>query len=282
MPRLVIFTDLDGTLLDHTTYSWAAAQPALDRLKERGIPYVLCSSKTRAEVECVRRALGHPHPFIVENGGAVLIPHGYFSVPLPPHKTVDHCLAVELGVPYPTLRQALKEITEATGVPIRGYGDLSEQDIAALTGLSVEEAARAKAREYDEPFIVEGTEADRRRVLELVEAKGFRWTRGGRFHHLTGRHDKGDAVRVVADLYRRRDGSILAVGIGDSYNDLPLLRAVDRPIVVKRPEGGYDADVRLDGLEFADGIGPSGWNAAILALLDATDARTLPPSVSPS
>jgi mannosyl-3-phosphoglycerate phosphatase len=284
--RLVIFTDLDGTLLDHENYSWQGAQPALARVKASGTPWVLCTSKTRAELEPLRDALDHRHPFIVENGGAILIPHGYFTVPLPPHVTINRYQIIQLGAPYPLLRRTLDEIKDASGVPIRGYGDLTVQEVAALTGLPLEAATRAKAREYDEPFIIgvegEGTEADRRRVLSLIEAKGFRWTRGGRFHHLMGRHDKGNAVSILTDVYRTQYGSIITVGLGDSYNDLPMLGAVDRPILVKRPDGRYDPDVALPGLEFADGIGPAGWNAAITALLDATDAKTPPPSASPS
>ena len=280
--QLVIFTDLDGTLLDHDSYSWEDAKPALAPLKASGTPWVLCTSKSRTEVEPLRDALGHRHPVIVENGGAILIPRDYFAVPLPPHHAIEGFDVIELGAPYASLRRTLGDIARDTGIPIRGYGDLTAGEIAALTGLPLEAAARAKIRGYDEPFVVDGTPADRQRVLELISAKGFRWTRGGRFHHLTGRHDKGRAVGILADLYRREHGPIVTVGIGDSYNDLPMLDAVDRPILVRRPDGGYDPDVALAGLVFADGIGPAGWNAAITALLNATDVKTPPPSASPS
>jgi len=281
-PRIVIFSDLDGTLLDYDSYAWEAARPALDRVKASGTPWVLCTSKSRAEVEPLRDALGHRHPFIIENGGAIFIPRDYFTVPLPAHRSIGHYLAIELGESYPAMRRTLAEIARDAGVPIRGYGDLTVQEIALLTGLSPDEAARAKIREYDEPFVMEGTPADQRRVLDMMTARGVRWTRGGRFHHLTGRSDKGRAVGILADLYRSQYGVILTIGVGDSYNDLPMLGAVDRPILVKRPDGGYDPDVALAGLTRADGIGPAGWNAAILPLVAATDAKIPPPSASPS
>ena len=82
MPNLIVFTDLDGSLLDSTTYSFKAATPALNALREQGIPLVLVSSKTRAEMEPLRQRLGHCDPFIVENGGAVFVPHGLFDFPL--------------------------------------------------------------------------------------------------------------------------------------------------------------------------------------------------------
>jgi HAD superfamily hydrolase (TIGR01484 family) len=74
---LIVFTDLDGTLLDES-YSFAAAQPALRKTAELDIPLVLCSSKTRREIEHYRKKLGNSHPFISENGGGIFIPEGYF------------------------------------------------------------------------------------------------------------------------------------------------------------------------------------------------------------
>lgn len=69
MPHLLVFTDLDGTLLDHHTYSWQPARPALERLDGLKIPLILCSSKTSPEMLGLRAELGNRHPFIVENGG---------------------------------------------------------------------------------------------------------------------------------------------------------------------------------------------------------------------
>ena len=77
LPLLVV-SDLDGTLLDHTTYAFDAARAALERLRDARVPLVLCTSKTRAEVEPIRAALRNAHPFIVENGGGVFVPLGYF------------------------------------------------------------------------------------------------------------------------------------------------------------------------------------------------------------
>lgn len=39
--KLIVFTDLDGTLLDHDNYSWQEAKPALDRLKLKHGPVII-------------------------------------------------------------------------------------------------------------------------------------------------------------------------------------------------------------------------------------------------
>ena len=54
---MVVFTDLDGTLLDKKTYSFEAAREALTELRARNIPLIVVSSKTRAEIEPIRLEL---------------------------------------------------------------------------------------------------------------------------------------------------------------------------------------------------------------------------------
>ena len=75
----LVVSDLDGTLLHQETYSFDEALPGIASLKERQIPVILVSSKTRAEIEPIREALGLEDPFVVENGGAAYIPRGAFE-----------------------------------------------------------------------------------------------------------------------------------------------------------------------------------------------------------
>jgi mannosyl-3-phosphoglycerate phosphatase len=50
-----------------------AARSALTRLNRRKVPWVIVTSKTRAEVEVLQKRLGNEHPFFVENGGAAFV-----------------------------------------------------------------------------------------------------------------------------------------------------------------------------------------------------------------
>ncbi|RPH76966.1 MAG: hypothetical protein EHM80_13515, partial [Nitrospiraceae bacterium] len=112
MPNLIVFTDLDGSLLDGTTYSYKAAIPALTALREQGIPLVMVSSKTRAEMEPIRQRLNLHDPFIVENGGAVFVPHGLFDFPLERMRNRSPYQVMEFGLPYHMLREVLKQIED--------------------------------------------------------------------------------------------------------------------------------------------------------------------------
>ena len=267
----LVFTDLDGTLLDATTFSFEPAQAALRLLRTRGIPLVLVSSKTRAEMEPIHRALDCRDPFIVENGGGVFVPSGYFQFSLDGAGERGGFHVVEFGSPYAVLRRALTDIHATLGGGVRGFGDMSADEIAALTGLSCAEARLAMQREYDEPFVLEGPPRLLEEVKRLVQARGLRCVSGGRFHHLMGPSDKGRACRYLIDCYRRhfpaRSQPLATVALGNSQNDLPMLAAVDRPILLKRPDGSYDPAVDLPHLTRAPGIGPAGWNQAIMHLL---------------
>jgi mannosyl-3-phosphoglycerate phosphatase len=50
-PKLVIFTDLDGTLLDRGTYSFGPAKPALHLIRLKNISLIFSSSMTGAKLK---------------------------------------------------------------------------------------------------------------------------------------------------------------------------------------------------------------------------------------
>jgi mannosyl-3-phosphoglycerate phosphatase len=273
MTQLVVFTDLDGCLLDSATFSYKPAMPALEALRAQGIPLVLVSSKTRAEIEPLRRQLRHHDPFIVENGAAVFVPRGLFDFPLERARARTSYDVIELGLPYGILRDVLKQIEKNVATPLQGFGDLSVDEIVQLTGLTRQEALLAKEREYDEPYLLEGPPALIEEVCRQIVVRGLRWTKGGRFFHLTGDNNKGQAATLLLRCYQRQQqlegygDRIETVGIGDSINDAPLLAVVDRPILVQKPDGSYDPDIHIPGMTRAPGIGPIGWNHAVQELL---------------
>ncbi len=266
MPPTIIFSDLDGTLLDSQTYSFDPARPALEAIASAGIPLVFCTSKTRTETEHWRSVLKNNHPFIVENGGAVFVPEGYFGTDAGFDKRAGGYGVLEIGRPYPELRQALESIRASTGFPLRGFGDMSVEEIAERCGFTRHDAELAATREYDEPFI--GVEEGMLpRIVQEAAAFGFQIVSGARFHHLVGGSGKGGAVRALRSLYEVSRGPVRTIGLGDSANDEPMLRAVDIPILVRRSDGSHLEVVDLPGLIIAPSSGPQGWREVVLMLL---------------
>ncbi|MFA6902777.1 MAG: HAD-IIB family hydrolase [Gallionellaceae bacterium] len=267
MKHQIIFTDLDGTLLDESTYSYAAALPALSLIAASGTPLVLCSSKTRAELEIYCSRLQNAHPFIAENGGGIYIPHGYFSARKNSIESDSYDI-IQLGLPYAEIRRMFAQLRAQTGAKVRGFAEMSVAEVAALTGLAVEEALLAKQRDFDEAFVFDG--ATDENFLRAIESAGLHWTQG-RIFHLTGEHDKGRAVQILLSMYRQQYGEVASIGLGDSLNDLPMLQAVDQPVLVRHQDGSFDTRINLPRLHRTSLPGPAGWNASLLKML-AKDA----------
>jgi len=266
-PKIVIFTDLDGTLLDRETYSFSPAEPALHLMRLKNIPLILASSKTRAEIEIYRKKLENDHPFISENGGAVFIPKNYFSFLFPYDRELDEYLVLELGTFYLQIIEVLESIKKETGIKIKGFSDLTEEELTSLCGLSLEEAELAKRREYDEPFLIKGEEKEIEIVKRKIEEKGMNYVWGGRFHHILGENDKGKAVEILKELYENQFFSISTVGIGNSLNDLHMLSAVDHPIFLKEKES-VSPEIPFKNVTWVEGTGPHAWNEAILSIVN--------------
>ena len=136
-----------------------------------------------------------------------------------------------------------------------------------LTGLSPAEAAAAREREYDIPFVAPEEAAEQLHRASLPT--GLRLTRGGRFWHLSGAHDKADALRVLL----ARFGGGATVGLGDAPNDAAFLLAVDRAVLVPRASGVDTALAgRVPGAVVAPAPAGAGWAGAVRRLvLDAAE-----------
>ncbi|MFW2587986.1 HAD-IIB family hydrolase [Sagittula sp. SSi028] len=250
--RLIVFSDLDGTLLDHASYSWQAAEPALAQLAKREIPLVLATSKTAAEVERLHSALAlGDTPAIVENGAGVYRP----GQPLQAEGDMA------------TIRAALARTPQDLRAHFLGFGDVDAEGVAAMTGLPLDSAAMAKQRMFSEPGQWSGTDAQRLAFVQNLAAQGVSARYGGRFLTLSLGRTKADAMREVC----RELGGTVTIALGDAPNDTEMLQEADHGVIVRNDHGvGLPT---LDGeatgrIRRTDAIGPAGWNEAILALLN--------------
>jgi mannosyl-3-phosphoglycerate phosphatase len=257
----VVFSDLDGTLLDHYTYSHEGSRRGIELLRERRIPLVLVSSKTFREMERIHRELQLDAPLIFENGGGVALPAE--------QSPAGVTFAIEyIGAQADQLRRSLELLGECIDRPIRTLPDMTVDEIIERTGLARDDALLARERATSIPFVIlSGEELDRDTVEQInneLEAHDLALTKGGRFYHLCSRNaTKGSAVPRILRYYRRAGQveRIVSVGIGDSENDISLLKAVDRAFLVKRGDGtslAVDFEVHK-----TKGIGPEGFTEAI-------------------
>lgn len=271
MRKLLVFTDLDGTLLDHKNYSWKKAEPAISLLNELAFPLIINSSKTSSEIINLIDEIGIRHPFISENGSVVNIPNEYFEGRPIIEKVCDfNKETYYFGKPYNTILEILAEIRKNYKFKFTGFSDLTNSDVAENCNLSIEYATLAKQREASEPITWMDTDKNYQRFIELLKAKGLTIQKGGRFHQVMGDVDKGIAIRWLKEKYEQNDPKTewITVGLGDSFNDIRMLEVVDYPVLVKNQEITQPDMSYLPNLIKTHRPGPEGWNEAVEDLIN--------------
>lgn len=270
--RLLVFTDLDGSLLDHYTYDCEPARPLLARLEQLGIPVIPASSKTRAEIERLRHSLGNRHPFIVENGAAVFIPPGYFTAQPEGTRERDGYWVRELSAPRSRWLQELAKLEGGFAGEFASFYRAGPAGIAEMTGLSAVEAELANRREYSEPVLWLGSDLRREQFLEALRARGANPLQGGRFISVAGDCDKGRALAWLREIYRAADATarLADLAVGDSGNDIAMLEAAQSALVVRSPVHGYPPVDNSHNVMYSTLFGPAGWAEGVGRWLDAT------------
>jgi mannosyl-3-phosphoglycerate phosphatase len=242
---LLVFSALDGTLLDHHDYSWELARPGLQRLRALGAGLVLASSKTAAEIEGYRQSMGFPHmPAIVENGAGILWP--------------DEAETAGSGE-YESIREVLGQLPPG----FVGFADMSLGELSDRTGLDLDAAAKAQLRQFSEPGLWTGSPEGLERFLDAAAQHGLHARQGGRFLTLSMGKTKADAMSAVI----QRLAPEQTIALGDAPNDLEMILAADAGVIVTNRLGAPFPELTPEEerrVIRTTREGPEGWAEAIL------------------
>ena len=270
MSNVLIYTELDGTLLDHHTYSFEAAIPALAMLKKSGIPVIPCTSKTRSETTHLMRALELDGPMIIENGAAIWVPQDWGLV-RPENAPEDAgAWCHSFGPPRSLIRRQLAALSIEWHNRYQPLSDLSDRQVAAVTGLDLASAARAKQRQYCETLVWLGTPADRKAFAEQVESLDMKCVQGGRFVHVLASGGKAQAVNWLHHKIRAERpeyATAVSIAAGDADNDAEMLEITDLALLVRSPVNELPTLKRRSGIVISEALGPAGWAEGIGALI---------------
>ncbi len=173
---------------------------------------------------------------------------------------------IELGIPLQEILKRLRKLEQGPNIQVTGFSDMTVEEIARDTALTLRLAEYAKQREYSEILSIKGKRKDIELTINSIKKLGFSCVSSGKFYEVTAGNDIGKAIQILTALYKLNFGNTLTTGIGVDENDTAMLAAVDRPILVQGQTGRW-RKVKVKDIWRVRGVGPEGWNRAITELV---------------
>jgi predicted mannosyl-3-phosphoglycerate phosphatase (HAD superfamily) len=247
-PRIALFTDVDGTILD-ATERLAINSGDVVRIS-RKVELILASSRTLVELGPVQRRLGITSPMIAENGAVVSFPPRWRGS-LDTKRQV-----VVLGDGAARLRPRVRRCAAEAGVAIA-----DQRDILPDRGRSLQRRYSICVRDWDGPSA--------EHFLELLRLDGLNASRSGKWITITSGADKGMGVRTVLERAEQLGAPFRkTVAIGNASNDQPLLAAADARFAIRNPRTGHHAHLLdLPAVTALRASGQRAWREALTSIL---------------
>lgn len=222
-PRTVLFSDVDGTLLDASD-RFAITSTDVERLAPH-VELVLASSRTLVELGEVQRRLGMVGALIAENGAVMSYPPRWRG------KGARKRELLVLGDSVAELQPLVERSAEVAGVRI-----VDQRDVLPDRGRSLQRKYSICIRDWS------GMSAER--FLAALRHNGCSATRSGRWITITRGADKGIAARaVLAHAEKIGAGFVRSLAIGNAANDQSLLAATQGRFAIRNPRRGHHQEL---------------------------------------
>ena len=219
LPRIAVFSDVDGTLLDSRDRLAIRAEQMV-RLAPHA-ELVLASSRTLVELRDIQHRLGIVGPLIGENGAVASFPPGWRG------GKAERREVFVLGEAEDRIRPRVRQCAVRTGVDILFQRDL------------LPDGAKSLQRGYSvcvQNWV--GPDADR--FLAALRRDKLLAVRSGNWITVTSGADKGTGVRAVMKHARKlKAGYKSSVAIGNEANDRSLLAAAQLRFAIRNPRRGH-------------------------------------------
>ena len=262
---IIVFTDLDGTLLHRDTFQFDTIKNYIKSLINKGVIIIPNSSKTEIEIEKFNEELGVNLPFISENGASI---HGLNLITSNfPNKLIVSREKEEL------LKIFENKVPEKLKQKCFQISKMSKKDQENILGQKDEKLKNALNRKYTLPFLFKGDKNEKNRLLKLLSANSLTLQEGGRVSNLCDNVNKVKSMNRVVKILKKIKEKIITIAVGDNYNDLDMLKNCDIPCLVFNDQFKLD-QINIDNLIFSNKPSPEGWADVIkkaLAKLNYND-----------
>jgi len=258
--KIVIFTDLDGTLLHNETFKFENIRQYINNLISKNISIITNSSKTKTEIINFCHELEEELPFIVENGAAIynmnLVNSDF------PEKIILSRDKEEI------LNLFFKKIPKEFISKCKFVLKLKKDEQLEIFGLSEKQLSYASDREFSVPFIFKGNKVEKNNLFRLASDMGLTMQEGGRVINLSDNVSKSFAMKKVSRIFEKTEKQELKIiGIGDNFNDLDMLKSSDIACLV------FNEKFKLDTLNINNCLvskkpAPEGWEEVVKMALE--------------
>ena len=247
---VVIFTDLDGSLLHRDTFQFDTIKDYIKSLVSKGIIIIPNSSKTEKEIEKFNEELGINLPYISENGSSI---HGLNLITSNfPDKLVLSRDKEEL------LKIYENKVPEKLKEKCFQISKMSKKEKENILGQKDEKLKDALNRKYTLPFLFKGDKNEKNRLLKILNSNSLTLQEGGRVSNLCDNINKVKSMNRVIKILKKTEDKIKTIAVGDNFNDLEMLRNCDIPCLVFNDQFKLD-QININNLIFSNKPSPEGW-----------------------
>ena len=248
--KILIFTDLDGSLLHRDTFKFDEIKDYLKQLISKGIFIIPNTSKTEKEILEFNNELGSSLPYISENGSAI---NGL--------DLLNSNLPKELILSREkdSLIKIFKEsVTVNLQNKCKWLSEMDKKKQSLIFGLEDDKLKMALDRKYTIPFLFEGNKSERNELSKIVKNKGLALQEGGRVINLTDKVNKAKALQVFVRFFKKNNKNVKTIAVGDNYNDLDMLKTSEFPCLVFNDKFTLD-EIPIKNLITTNKPSPEGW-----------------------
>ena len=249
--QIIIFTDLDGSLLDKNTFEFDEIEDYFRELISLGIKIIPNSSKTEAELSDFNNRYNLNLSFIAENGSSI---HGLNLM----HKNLPEKIILSRSADeiYNVYNQ---KITPELKAKITFILRLKLKERKEIFGLPLDKMRLAVKRDHSIPIQFNGTEIEKNEFIKIMNNSGLTIQTGGRIMNICDNVNKSKAMSKTMELINKEiDNEIITIGVGDNQNDIDMLKHSDYPCLVKN--NSFDSSLlNIDNLIKSTEPSPRGW-----------------------